>query len=331
MSPVQRDRRGEWCWENESARSNLHGLSGHPDIAIRYRGQRGLSGSFNAPPLRIEEAIFRDLFYKREWNNPIHVKLRGDGEDKRSVTVSRGGGQAEELLIPLSDVEQQATTPRSASLLFEWTNAAGQTRPFRPRFTSQGFVYGMQEEYLPDFFYFSANQTISAEENAARFSELGFEGARAEFIEFFTAEYPWIADLSIEVVAGSPTLYATLRGSKDRLPLAIVSGGVNRIFGIMLAVASHRKGVVLVDEIENNTYFKHQPAIWRGLSSLARQTETQLFVTTHNEEWLEAVFGENDVEDVALWRLERKDNGPRLRQFSGKQISVAVRSSGEVR
>src|SRR5215471_15934447 len=115
MSPVQRDRRGEWCWENESARSNLHGLSGHPDIAIRYRGQRGLSGSFNAPPLRIEEAIFRDLFYKREWNNPIHVKLRGDGEDKRSVTVSRGGGQAEELLIPLSDVEQQATTPRSAS------------------------------------------------------------------------------------------------------------------------------------------------------------------------------------------------------------------------
>jgi energy-coupling factor transporter ATP-binding protein EcfA2 len=302
-------------------------LASSPDISVRYRAQRGLGASFNAPPYRIEEAIWRDLFYKRRWDEPISVRLRADGADNRSVTVSRGGG---ELLIPLSELEKE-TPRRSASLVFEWKNAAGETRSFRPRFASQGFVYREQEEDLPDFFYFAANQIIPAEESAQRFSEIGFEGRRGEFIQFFTREYPWLDDLSIEVIAGSPTLYATMRGSKDRFPLAVVSNGVNRVLSIMLAIASHPKAVVLIDEIENGIYFRHQDAVWRGLVSLARKHMTQVFMTTHNDEWLEAVFQEDDVEDVALWRLTRKVEQPTLLQFSGKQAAIALQSAGEVR
>jgi AAA15 family ATPase/GTPase len=305
-------------------------LGSSPDMAIRYRAQRGLGSLFNASPFRIEDAIWRDLFYKRQWDQPISIRLRADGADNRSLTISRGD-QAE-LPIPMLDIERATATHRSASIIFEWTNAAGQKHQSRPRFTPQGFVSDSPEEDLPDFFYFAANQTIGAEENAQRFSELGFEGKRTDFIKFFTTEYPWLSDLSIEVVAGSPTIYGTLRNGNDRFPLAMVSGGINRILSITLALASHPKSVILVDEIENGIYFKHHQAVWRGLSSLARRSESQLFVTTHNEEWLEAIFDEAvNVGDVALWRLEITDDGPALRQFTGKQIAIAVQTSGEVR
>lgn len=53
--------------------------------------------------------------------------------------------------------------------------------------------------------------------------------------------------------------------------------------------------------------------------------------TTHNEEWLEAIFENADTNDVALWRLAREDGVPKLRRFGGKQISIAIEGSGEVR
>jgi hypothetical protein len=304
-------------------------LGSSPDMGLRYRAQRGLGSSFAAPTFRIEEAVWRDLFYKRQWDQPISIRLGADGSDNRSVTISRG--DQGDLPLPIADIDQVGSR-RSATMNFGWTNAAGIKRQSRPRFTTQGFVPDSLEEDLPNFFYFAANQNITAEENAARFSEVGFEGKRTEFIKFFTTEYPWISDISLEYVAGSPIIYATLRDGGDRFPLAMVSGGINRVLSITLALAAHPKSVVLVDEIENGIYFKHQPAVWRGLASLARRSESQLFITTHNEEWLEAIFDEAvNVGDISLWRLEMTDDGPALRQFSGTQIAVAVQTSGEVR
>jgi hypothetical protein len=128
-------------------------LGAGPDVSVRYRSQRGLGGPLSGPTYRIEEAIWRDLFYKRHWDEPLSVRLRADVLDNRAVTVSRGGA---EMLIPLHELERDI--PRAtASLVFEWTNAVGEIRRFTPRFTPQGFVYEGQEDFIPDFFYFPAS------------------------------------------------------------------------------------------------------------------------------------------------------------------------------
>src|SRR5205085_7504237 len=108
-------------------------------------------------------------------------------------------------------------------------------------------------------------------------------------------------------------------------------GGVNRILSIMLSAAARNRAVLCIDEIEDGIYYKHQPAIWNGLVSMTRNQEGQLFLTTHNEEWLEAIFENTDTDDIALWRLAREDGVPKLRRFGGKQISIAIEGSGEVR
>jgi energy-coupling factor transporter ATP-binding protein EcfA2 len=300
-------------------------LASSPSIALRYRTQRGLESTFGGALHVIEEALWRDLFYRGIWDSPISIVLKGDGQENRSVLVSRGA-QTE---IPFSEAGQ--LEGRVAGIQFRWVNAANKELVFIPKVSPTGLALGeAEEEILPDFFYFAANQTITAGENADRFSELSRSGKIPEFIDAVRREYAWITNLNIEIVARTPIIYATL-DTGDRLPLANVSGGVNRIISFMLALASRKRAVLCIDEIEDGVYYKHQHDVWNILTSTARQQEAQLFLTTHNEEWLEAVFENENTDDVALWRLVREDGMPRLRQFTGKQISAAIRTDGEIR
>jgi predicted ATPase len=188
-------------------------------------------------------------------------------------------------------------------------------------------------EDLPDFFYFAANHMPAAGENAGRFSDLSMAGRAIEFTKIFTNEYSWIEELTIEVVAGVPVIFATVRGQKEKFPLPNVSGGINRIIGIMLSIASREKSVVLVDEMENGIYYKHYEALWRALLSLARNYQTQLFVTTHSDEWLKALVRAAGIEwgDIALWRIERDAGQSVVRQFGGETFKAGVEAGGEVR
>jgi len=138
--------------------------------------------------------------------------------------------------------------------------------------------------------------------------------------------------LSLEVVAGAPTIYATLVDG-ERLPLPNVSGGINRLASILLSIASRPKSIVLLDEAENGLYYKHHTTVWTWLLTFARVDESQLFLSTHSEEWLEALFAAtNDTNDIALWRVERSKVGPAIiRQFSGKTFMAGIETGGEVR
>jgi predicted ATPase len=304
-------------------------LASTPEVAVRFRAYRGLDGNFAGPPKRLEEALWRDLFFDRDWDRVVSVQLNGDGQDARRLTISRG--EATQLTIALNNGRNEET--RTAPLVFDWRDSSGIHHRRTPKLTSAGLQIEGSDEDLPDFFYFPANQTISAGENAARFSDLSQAGSSDEFVRLFTKEYPWIADLNVEVIAGAPSIFATLKDSAQKLPLAMVSGGINRIVGILLAVAARPGSSVIVDEIENGLYHKHQPALWRNLLTLTRRYNSQLFLTTHSEEWIEALFEAvgKDISDIALWRIERTSRGPRLKEFSGEAFKAGILSGREIR
>jgi len=217
-------------------------------------------------------------------------------------------------------------------LAFTWKSATGERFVYSPKIGPGGIQLEAPQEDLPDFFLFAANQVPGAGENAAKFSSLSKTKNERQFVQLFTAEYDWIEDLDLEVLGGIPVIHASVRGLPEKIPLNLVSGAVNRITGILLSMASRPTSVVLVDEMENGIYYKHQDSFWRSVLSFARQFDSQLFATTHSEEWLEALSSaaNGNFDDIALWRLERKENQPVLRQFSGKQ-AVSAMAAGEVR
>ena len=103
---------------------------------------------------------------------------------------------------------------------------------------------------MSDFFHFPATAATSSVEAAGRFSDLSKAGRHRRFIKTISDEYPWISDINVEVHAGAPTLFATVRDNGLKLPLANLSGGLNRMVSMMLAIAANPKAIVLVDEIE---------------------------------------------------------------------------------
>jgi hypothetical protein len=307
-------------------------LSGNPEVCLRFKAQRGSDAamSFVGTPKHIEEALWRDVFFDSDWNRTVLVDLDGDGPEKRSVTISRG---ATDLLIPLGETARSQSFT-SSPVLFSWRDSRGEQHNYSPRMTASGLSIGHVEEDLPDYFLFAANHITGNAENAARFSNLSKEGRSLNFVKLFQKEFPWITDLSIEVSGGSPAIHASVEGSSRKLPVTLVSGGINRTMSIMLAMADRPRSVLLVDEMENGIFHKHKPAIWRSIFDLSRTQESQLFLTTHDEEWLSALVeaSNGNVEEVSLWRVERsRDNTRKVVQFEGRDLKAAIEYGTDVR
>lgn len=287
-------------------------------LALRFRQQRALDSSFSGPPRRIEDAIWGELFHKLNYQEPIHLVLAGDGPENRSLTISRG-------------TSKEKGTPSAVSLTYK--DSEGNERTFFPEITSKGPDFPGTGEDLPDFFYFSASTPTGSTENAGRFSDLSRAGKQQGFVEVFANEYKWLQDINIEVVAGAPALFGTLDMMDDKIALPNISGGINRMVAILVTIASRPRSIVLVDEIENGIYYKHQPAIWKSLLHFLRQHDGQMLVTTHSKEWLEALVDAagDQLDDIALWRIERGPKGSEVLQFAGDTLKAGIEFGSEVR
>lgn len=305
-------------------------LATSTEVALRFRQVRGLEGLLQGSQHRIEDALWGDLFYNRDTTQPLSVVLDGDGPENRRLTISREGGGGAFLPLGESNAQQVPNAP----VTFKWTNAEKREFPVSPSIGPAGINLPSTGEDMPDFFSFAAGAMTGSGENAGRFSELSQGGRKSEFLSLFRSEYPWISDLNIEVYAGAPVIFATLDTGRS-LPLPMISGGINRIVGFMLAIASRPRSVVMIDEIESGIYYTHQAAIWRALIQFARTYESQLFITTHSKECLEALkeaASDEDLRDISLWRIEREgEEQPVVRQFSGEVFSAGIEYGEEVR
>ena len=304
-------------------------LGGGTEIAVRLRTLRGLDASFSGSQRSIENAIFADFFYNNDTTNSVSVVLDGDGDDNRSLAIFRGAAEA---FLPFSEGKALEVTSTSP-FTFRWKDGQGIERSASPIARGGGLHLPDTGEDLPDFFFIPATGILGSVENAGRFSELSKNGQNLRFTKVFSHEYNWLDDLSIEVSAGSPAIFATLKGSGRKIPLANLSGGINRIIGILLTIASRPSSVVLVDEIESGIFYTHQAQIWRQLLAFARDYKSQLFVTTHSQECLTALIeaAGNSVEDIVLWRLGRDPMSQGVRQFWGRTFKAGIETGGEVR
>ena len=303
------------------------------DLAIRFRQMRGLDTAFTGPPKRIEQSLWQEYFYNNAWENPIKIALHGDAPEARTVEIYRGGPG--ETILPFNKNEMvQATS--NAPINISWINSEGKRHSLSPSIAgANGFIFPDTGEDLPGFFYFSSQSPTSSAENASRFSDLSKEGKHRKFISIFLKEYDWISDLNVEVHGGTPAIFATIKGSEHKLPVANVSAGINRLMGILLAISSQERGIILIDEIENGIYYTHIPSMWKTIISLADEFEAQIFVSTHSRECLQGLgkaIGRN-TKEVTLLRARKsiKKNTRDIKLFSGSTLLAGIDYDEEIR
>jgi predicted ATPase len=293
-------------------------LSATTKLALRYRAQRGLPPTLTGSRRQLEDAVLGDLFHEYNYDEPVRIELTGDGPEQRSLTISRS-------------ISREGMAPGGISMTYK--DSTGIERIYFLDITKGESGLPDTGEDLPGFQYYSANTGINALEAVGRFSELSRARKQGDFVEVFAGEYSWLEDIGIEVTAGAPALYGTLKTGKSKVALPNISGGINRMVAILVSIASRTQSIVLVDEIENGVYYKRQPAFWRGILKFLRQHDGQMIAATHSKECLEALIeaAGDKLDDIALWRLERGPDGHEVLQFSGDTLKAGIEHDVDIR
>ncbi|HBE20394.1 MAG TPA: ATPase [Cyanobacteria bacterium UBA11149] len=140
-----------------------------------------------------------------------------------------------------------------------------------------------------------------------------------EIIDLIRLFDPDITDILIL----SPKKAAILYLDHQKLgltPLYAFGDGLKRTLGIILALHSAKKGVLLIDEIETSIHVSALNQFFSWLVAACLAKEVQLFVTTHSLEAVDAIIQSNvSTDDLAAFRLNTTDEP--IKRFSGNLLN----------
>lgn len=172
-----------------------------------------------------------------------------------------------------------------------------------------------------------------AQDQTNWFSEFIKRNREAEILEIVQREYPEVRGFAIVQNPFGGSVWVSVPYLRDKEPLSLLSGGINKFFTLVLAVHFYRHGVVLVDEIENGTYYDRLPSLWTALHRISGENDCQIFATTHSQECLDAALDiiKQDDKNFSLIRLSRTDGETTAEQFVGLDVASAIEEGIEVR
>lgn len=300
--------------------------------AIRRMGNQLLS------PVDVQSyrGIWEDLFYNFNSDKKISIKIAGNPHsDSRSLSIEYTTPLAQELPFGKqasadSNTQQITVMPQ---IEFKWKRTGYQEVVSRPKFTNTGMQVDISSATFFPSLWFSPGVGETPEENAKRFSDLDKRGAMKLIADAITKEFPFISGLSIQYQAAIPMMFAEIGGRARKMPVPLISDGVNRLIGICLGIGYFEGGTVLIDQLEDGFHHKILPSIWKSIYSLAKEFKVQLFVSTHSRECMKAMLPtmRGNEEEFRLLRADRKGDECYIDSLAGDYLESALEQEFEVR
>ena len=172
-----------------------------------------------------------------------------------------------------------------------------------------------------------------SEEHARRYSSLVEAGREEELLPSLQALDPRIRRLELLYRANKPMLYADI-GNGQLVPLLYMGEGLGYVLSWQLAVMTAKDGTVLIDEFENGLHYRALLNAWKAVGAAARQSNVQVFATTHSWECVTAAqnaFAESGDDEFRLHRLERRDGDIVAITYDQEQLATSIELNFEVR
>lgn len=302
---------------------------GHPAIALRLRGWRGLGQPQIALERTAFETLWKDLFFGFNQKKTAIISLVGSTENTRSVSIYFSPN-IEEVTIPMRKDSHDPSM--IIPIVFDYVTGTGERFSYPvvmegDEINIKGASQAMQCAY------FTTAVRPSPTEAASRFSRLDIENKAEKLVRIMRRIYPDIQGLSVQTFGGISLLYAQVKGVREKIPLSLYSDGASMLASILLGIADSEKGVVLVDEVESRFYYEKMPEIWRALYSFCYEYKVQLFASTHSLENLMAAAEVADGKEsqFELLRTVRQGSKSLVRQVSGKSFRDAIDAQLELR
>ncbi len=226
-----------------------------------------------------------------------------------------------------------------------------------PRFTiqtgktSKSYSLISRLESHPDEFEIKANCIATAPNGLDReitgvlWDRIALTDLEKDVIEAMRIIAPGIERLSVvgSLESRDRTLKAfTYREQREVIPIIKVAGiekpialrslgdGMQRIFGLALALVNAKDGILLIDEIENGLHYSVQPDIWHLICQLAQRLNVQVFATTHSLDCITAFQMAAQKEGVLI-RLQSKKDEIIAELYDEDDLATATHEQLEVR
>jgi AAA domain, putative AbiEii toxin, Type IV TA system len=154
---------------------------------------------------------------------------------------------------------------------------------------------------------------------ALRLTQITKEGAKNNLLEVVRLFDPEILDIHI---LSTPSNRSSLYIEHQKLgfaPFYTFGDGLKKTLLIALALPLAKNGILLIDEIETSIHCSALNKVFSWLVKACKLTQTQLFVTTHSLEAVDAMLdAESEKDEVVAFRLN-SDNKPPQR-FGGELL-----------
>ncbi len=269
--------------------------------------------------------FWEDLFYDFSHSRTVNARFTDSLHGELEVDISFEGPVSEPAFSETGSIPW---------LVFRRNGPKG-TESGKLRIDEHGIpVYEGQIVPMPAVYGLSSTFQFYHLDIANFYSELCRQKAEDIVIKAFREEFPQVSDIVVLPDGTANGLFVSLDSIKNvRIPLAVVSSGAARYLNILVAIALHKNGVILIDEIENGLYWKKMPMIWTILRNLCNELNVQLFVTTHSNECLQSLMPamKDHEDDFSLIRTEIVKGEYKPKQFYGKTFRAALEIHGEVR
>ena len=275
------------------------------------------------------QELWDDLFYAFDQSRTIWIEAIGTSADSRSLRIWYGDDSNQ--ILPFG---KQSIPPSFVPQInFKWQGGDREAVVVRPKLTAEGLkIEGASFEHFPAMMFGPhINQTQN--ENVKLFSSLSKSGRIDPVLDALRSEFPFLRALSVEYTSSTPAVFAEIEGQKRKLPIGLISDGVNKLLSILLAIASYPNGTLLIDQIEDGFYFKKLSSTWKVIHKFAKDNEIQIFATTHSQECLSALLPvlEANEEDFALLRATHSEGSTRFSVISGRRFGSALSQEFELR
>ena len=118
------------------------------------------------------------------------------------------------------------------------------------------------------------------------------------------------------------------------VPLRSLGDGATRMFGVALALANCRDGILLIDEVENGIHYSLHSKFWSMILRTAETHNTQVLATTHSKDCIdgfaEAALANPNV-DANFVRIGRRNGKLRAVGYSIEELETVAEQNFEVR
>lgn len=320
---------------------------GHP-LTVREvlsrRDENNLSFRRGTPDSEVDALSYRHLFYNRKdprkETEPIQIGTGDSPQNTLSLQVgwftTKSGEERVKTLQPLSS--EELAIADNPILGMSVHLGAKQIGIYRLRRQMREVIFGsISDEISHVFVSVNGLDATLVNELWESIALTKLEENVLKALSIITPEIQAVSLVTSQLsgLEGYVSIPITkLKGLEEPVILSSMGEGMNRMFGLALALVNAKDGLLLVDEIDTGLHYSVQPDMWRLVFETAQRLNVQVFATTHSWDCIEA-FQEaaaiDNKEEALLIRLENKNGEMVTTLFDERRLSIATREHIEVR